>query len=226
MSYSCTYCATATVQLFQSSNGIYTAICKHHANHNFLETKELHVMTQNAAKRTLFAYSKKMHQFHRGWQRRRKFLRSAHDVAWKEMLKDERPCNFVKDNKIVLPQQTYGQFVRFFGEIEWNHMQPLNLAVKTKCLAYNDTVRCYHYLIWTLLQRLPGSVSNIIMVYAGMETMTLVDHDAFFQECKKIAIEMTTHTSWTDGGYRHKSMEKQKVWMRRPIPMLRYKYIY
>ena len=226
MSHTCIYCNANTVQLFKG-DGIATAICKHHANHKFLETKPK-VMTQNAAKRTLFAYSKKMQRFHKGWARRRKFLRSPHDVAWREMKKEQRPCNFVKDNSIVLPQQTYGQFVRFFGEIEWNHMKPLNLAVEKKCRAYNNSVRRYHYLIWTLLQALPGSVCNIIAAYAGMEAMVLVDHDAFFQQCKEFAIQITTN-GCMDGGYRTKTIRrkrKREAWEARPIPMLRYKYKY
>lgn len=228
MSHTCIYCNTKTVQLFEG-DGIATAICKHHANHSCLEPNDLKVMTQNAAKRTLFAYSKKMQGFHKGWARRRKFLRSSHDVAWREMKKEHRPCNFVKDNSICLPQQTYGQFVRFCGEIEWNHMKPLNLAVEKKCRTYNNTVRRYHYLIWTLLQALPGSVCSIITAYAGMEAMTLVDHNAFFQQCKEFAIQMTTNGCIMDGGYQSNTIRrkrKREAWEARPIPMLRYKYKY
>ena len=224
----CIYCNTKTVQVFQGKATNKTAICKHHANHNYLEPNDLHVMTQNGAKCTLFAYSKKMHQFHKGWARRRKFLRSAHDVAWREMKKEERPCNFVKDNSIVLPQQTYDQFVRFCGEIEWNYMKPLNLAVDKKCRAYNNQIRRYHYLIWTLLQALPGSVCNIIVAYAGMKAMALIDHNLFFQQCKGFAIELTTKGTM-DGGYRNNTIErkrKREAWDARPIPMLRYKYKY
>jgi hypothetical protein len=233
MKYACIYCSTKTVQVFKG-NGTKTPICKYHANHKWLEVQNLHVMTQNATKRTLFAYSKKMHRYHHGYQQKKQFLRSVHDIVWKRMNKKERPCNFVKDNSIMLTQHTYDQYVRFCGHIEWNHMAPLNLAVEKKCYVYNLGIRRYFYLVWLMLQsnNIPGDACKIIVAYAGMQSMALVDHAAFFQQCKGFAIAMTTmgDDAWkVEMGYinlKSKNKRQQKEWNQQSIPMKQYQYTY
>lgn len=192
--YPCHICKTTTKQLFKSIDGSHAIpICKHHSNHKQHGTNVL-VMTKKMTKKLLFAYSKKMHKFHRGYKKK-KFTRSMNDLTWLRL--KNKPCNFIQNNNIKATMLPY-EFESFSKlnntTIVWQYLNPLDAYIQNQQNEYSYSMKKHWYLIFNIvLRRFPNRVKKLIMEgFANLGSICIIDHTILMRDCKEYILNTCT----------------------------------
>lgn len=193
--YPCHICKSKTTkQLFQSIDESHTIpICKHHSNHRE-HGMDVVVMTKKMTKKVLFAYSKKMHKFHRNYNRKKKFLLSMNDLAWMQL--ENKPCNFIQNNNIkatMLPYE-YESYSKINNTtITWQYLTPLDDYIRKQQNEYSYLMKKHWFFIFSIvLRRFPNRVKNLIMTFANLQRICIVDHSRLMRDCKEYILNTCT----------------------------------